>query len=202
MKSNLLMRRTVVACALLALTVGTARADGPRTELARLVPDEVAVCLLFGDLRGQSEKLQQSGWLKKVRKSPLGRELAEALDGAKLGQFGELLQKRLGVTWPQLRDEVLGDAVILAYQPGPPDRPDDEQGLLLLKARDPALLAKLLERLNAVQKQSGELKKLEARQHQGKTYFRRVEGEGEQFYHLDGGLLAFSGHEAMIKQVL
>ncbi len=202
MRVTLLSRSTVLACALLSLAAGVVRADGPRTELARLVPDKVAVCLVIGDLRGQADKMKQSAWLKKVRESPLGRDLAEALNGAKLGQFGDLLQKRLGVTWPQLRDEVLGDAVIFAYQPGPPDRPDDEQGLLLLQVRSPAVLAKLMERLNAVQKKSGELKKLEARQHQGKTYFRRVEGDGEQFYHLDGGLLAFSGHEAMLKRVL
>src|SRR5947209_20353262 len=108
-------RSTVTVCALLALAVGPARADSPREELARLVPDEVAVCLLFGDLRAQADRMKDPGWLKKVRSSPLGQELADALEGSKLGPFGDLLDKRLDMTWPQLRDEVLGDAVILAY---------------------------------------------------------------------------------------
>ena len=143
----LVFRSTVIACALLAPCAALARADGPRSELARLVPDGVAVCLVFGDLRAQTDKLKDSGWLKKIRSSPLGQELADALEGVNLGQFGMLLEKRLGVTWPQFRDEVLGDAVILAYQPGPPDRPEEEQGLLLLQARNPELLAKLMQRL-------------------------------------------------------
>jgi len=182
----------MMACALLALAAPSVRADGPRTELARLVPQEVAVCLIFGNLRAQTNKIKQASWMKQVRASPLGQQLASALDAPRLGPFGEMLEKRLGLTWPQLRDEVLGDAVLMAYQPGPPDRPEDEKGLLLLKARNPALLGKLIQQLNDVQTKSGELKSLQKRQHLGKTYFRRLEGTSEQFYYLEGGFLAFS----------
>src|SRR5207253_2458765 len=98
---TLLSRSLLTVCAVLAPAAGIARSDGPRTELARLVPDEVAVVLVFGNLRDHADKLKQSAFLKKVRSTPLGQELADALEGAKLGQFGELLEKRLGITWQQ-----------------------------------------------------------------------------------------------------
>ena len=41
-----------------------------------------------------------------------------------------------------------GDVVVFAYRPGPPGQPEREQGLALLRARDDALLARLIERIN------------------------------------------------------
>src|SRR5207237_1707392 len=95
-----------------------------------------------------------------------------------------------------------GDALVLAYRPGPPDRPDEEQGLVLVRARNPKLLAALLDRVNAVQKESGELERLEACTHRGQTYYRRVDHKGTNYYFLRGPVLALAPHEAILRQAL
>jgi hypothetical protein len=179
-----------------------ARAQAPREELVRLVPDDVALCLVINDLRGQHDKLLRSPWIKRVSQSPLGKALREAPELLRLGKLKDALRKNLGVTWPQLRDEILGDAVVLAYRPGPPGKPEQEEGLLLLWARDRELLATIVGRLNEHQRKAGELKEVQARKHAGLTYHRRVEAEGESFYFLDGPVLAFAAREGLLRQAL
>jgi hypothetical protein len=198
------MPRFLAALAALVFLVSgaPAQAPAPRDELLRLVPDDVALCLVVNDLRGQGDKLFQSAWLKHLKESPLLQALGEAPELLQLAQVKEQLQKRLQITWPQLRDEILGDAMVFAYRAGPPGKPERDQGLLLLHARDPKLLAGLLERLNAIQLKNGELKEVRQREHRGVKYVERVEADGRQFYLLDGSFLAFSGQEAMLKSVL
>ena len=75
----------------------------------------------------------------------------------------------------QLRDDILGDAIVAAYRPGPPGKPDEEQGILLLRARNATLLASLIDRFNEAQKKSGDLIKLEEREYQGVKYYLRVD---------------------------
>lgn len=186
---------------LLPLPAGTAQ-ETPRDHLLRLVPDDVGVCLVINDLRSHGEKLLRSPWLKKVRETPLGKALANAPELLKLSKLDEQLKKHLNVTWAQLRDDILGDAIVLAYRPGPPGKPEQEHGVLLLYARKPELLAKLVERFNHEQKKTGELKDLQVREHKGLKYHRRVEADGDNFYALQGPVLALTAHEPMLRQVL
>src|SRR5262249_27241043 len=94
------------------------------------------------------------------------------------------------------------DAVVFAYRPGPPGQPDKEQGLALLRARDDALLTRLIERINEDQKKSGELKALQERVHKGVKYYRRTEAKGNRFYWTSGPLLAYTGEEDLLRRVI
>jgi hypothetical protein len=112
------------------------------------------------------------------------------------------LREHLKISAAELRDDILGDLVILAYRPGPPGKPEQEQGLLLLRARNEKRLAELLERITLVQRTSGDLKQLDERTHHGKTYYHRVEKKGENYYYRNGPVLAFSTREAILRQVM
>ncbi|MCI0461378.1 MAG: DUF3352 domain-containing protein [Gemmataceae bacterium] len=182
--------------------VGPALAQTPREELIRLVPRDIGFCLVIGDLRTQYDKLVRSPWIKAVRESPLGKTLLNAPEIAQFGKLEEALRKGLGVSWAQLRDDILGDAVVLAYRPGPPGKPEQEQGALMLWARNRELLARLVERLNEEQKRAGELKEIQSGTHRGLKYQRRVEKDGESFYHLDGPVLVFTAQEEMLLGIL
>jgi hypothetical protein len=199
--TSLLRSPRLLASLLLPLSAAVASA-APRDDLIRLVPDDVGFCLVIGDLRAHHEKLLRSPWIKAVAESPFGKALRNAPEFAQLRQVEAQLRKRLNVTWAQLRDEILGDAVVLAYRPGPPGKPEEETGLLMLWARDRALLARLVEALNREQKKAGELKSVEERVHKGLKYHRRIEAEGETFYYLDGPVLAFAPQEEILRQVL
>lgn len=174
----------------------------PREEVLRLVPDNVGFCLLVQDIRPQLEAFLGSDFFQKFQASPLGRALGRSEEIRKLGEMEKILKTYLQVDFATLRNEIFGDAVVFAYRPGPPGKPELEQGLFLVRARDPALLSRLLERLNQLQKQSGELKELERRTHQGVEYFARVEPKKVQFYFLRGPILALATQEEMMRQVI
>src|SRR5262245_64699570 len=64
--------------------LATARADSPSAELLRLVPDDVAFCLVVRDLRGTYAALLESPFVEKLRASRLGAALRSAPELGKL----------------------------------------------------------------------------------------------------------------------
>lgn len=197
------LRTLLFTASLAGLCAVPARAAGPRDELLRLVPDDVALCTILQDLRGHSAALSGSPLAAEFRKSWLGIAVSGAPELTRLAEMEKHFKDATSVDWPQLRDEILGDCVVLAYRPGPPGKPEDEQGLLLIRARNGQLLANLIERLNAAQKKSGDLEKLEEREHDGVKYFRRVEKKQvPYFYWMQGAVLAVSPQEAMLQRAI
>lgn len=179
-----------------------AAAASPREELLRLVPQDVGFCLLVQDLREHSQAFLQSPFLAKLCGTPLGAKLMQAPEAAVLAQVKRNFEAALGLPLEQLRDEILGDAFVLAYRPGPLEQPDLEEGLLALRARSPALLSKLVNRINAVQRQAGELKQVETLQHRGFSYQRRTLAGSENFCYQQGGLLLFATGEKLLQDAL
>src|SRR5262245_3193443 len=119
---------------------GESRASPPRDELLRLVSGDAGFCVVVQDLRGHLARLEQSPFAARLGASRFGQAFRNAPEFRKLATLDEQLLAHLNVSWPQLRDDILGDAIVLAYTPGPPGRPDDEQGLLLVHARQPQLI--------------------------------------------------------------
>jgi hypothetical protein len=176
----------------------SASAAAPRDEVLRLVPEDVGFCLIVQDLRDHADALAASPFVEQFAQTPLGAAIGSAKETEKLKALEKEFQKALGIDWTRLRDDVLGDAVVLAYRPGPPGQPKQDQDLVLIRARDAKLLAELIDRLNQVQKDRKEVKELEERRYKGQTYFRRVESEKENFYFLHGPVLAVSSREEML----
>jgi hypothetical protein len=175
-------------------------AAAPRDDLLRLVPDDVGFCLLLQDLRGHADALKDSPFIEQIRSSPLGEWVRNTPELSQLDAIEEnTLRKKLGIDWTRLREDILGDALVLAYKPGPPDK---EQGLVLVRARDAKTLAELIDRVNRVQKESGELKELEEREHRGLKYYKRVDRKETGYYCLRGPVLMYSGQEEMLRQAL
>jgi hypothetical protein len=171
-----------------------------RDELLRLVPKDTAICLVVHDLRGHSQHL--AAWYDRLQRSPLGKGLVEAPEFRKLARFEDDLKTLLNFDWPRLRDDILGDAVVFAYRSGPPDRPQDEEGLLLLQARSAGALIQLVDRLNEQQKKAGEIKDIVAVEHAGRRYFRRIEKDNTHYYYIDGRLLVFTTKEPTLRAVM
>ena len=189
----------LVACLLVA---SAACATSPRDELLRLVPEDVGFCLVIEDLRSHGTAFLASPFFKQFRASPAAGKIVDSPETKKLSEIDQFLERNLHITSIQLRDEIIGDALVLAYRPGPPGKPQDEEGLFLLHARNPKLLAELLDRINDLQKQSGDLEKIEERVHKDRKYFHRVDSKSENFYYLRGPLLAFSTREGILKQLI
>jgi uncharacterized protein DUF3352 len=187
---------------LLITLASLARAATPRDELLRLVPADVGFCLVVQDLRGQSEAILRSPFMKQWQESTIGKAIANAPEHQKLAEFEAQLKAGLGVSLRQLRDDIFGDAIVFAYRPGNPGKENQEMGLMLVHARDAKLLSEITSRFNELQKQSGDLKDVLDREHRGVKYQCRVEPHTQNYVYLHGSLLAFSTNETMIQQVI
>lgn len=191
-----------LALGLLALAAPL-RAATPRDELLRLVPDSVGFCVVLQDLREYAAAWQSSPLLDQLRRSPLAVKIQQSDDLKKLDRLESRLKDKLGLDWARLRDDLLGDALVLAYRPGPPDKPEREQGVFLVRARNARVLAELIERLNKVQKEDGVLQELDERRHNGVRYHRRVErGRPPAFYYVNGPVLAVSEQEDILRECI
>jgi hypothetical protein len=180
-----------------------APAAAPESELLRLTPKESTFCVVVRDVRGFTASAWDGPFANAFRQSALGKALAAAPETAQLEAFMQMLPKALQVEWAKVRDEVFGDAIVLAYQNGPPGKPEGERGLLLTWTRDSKLAASVIERLNAVQKDSGELTELRPEMHKGETFYRRVKNKGpNEFYFQKGQIFAFGTHESAIRRAI
>src|SRR5262249_32033523 len=140
--------------------------------------------------------------VQQLHKSPMGALLKNDRDWRKINVGREQVEALLGLDWTKLRDDIFGDAVLFAYRPRRPDQQLDDQALFLVRARDSQALAKLVERVNALQKAGGEVKAIEAREHNGQAYFQRVDAKAAPFYALLGPLLIVASDEGFLREVL
>lgn len=197
----MIMRWILIVAVACGLAIPS-HAAGPRDELLRLVPEETAICLVVQGLRDRSKFVAESplaAWIAANSKSTIG----SAAELQKLKEVETLFTTFLGVSLSELRDDIFGDAIVLTYQPGPPGQPDAERGCAMLMARDPAKLAKLIEKLNSVQKTTGELAAIDAKAHRGITYHkRRKSNDSGEYYLLQDGLFVFAAQESSIQAVI
>jgi hypothetical protein len=199
-----MIRMRKIAWLVLVTVFGTAaplRAQSlPSDDLLALVPKEFGFCLTVNDLRGNWQRVQQAPWMQSLKQSPVGQAILNAPEFQDLAKFERDLKQHLGLDWPTLRDDVLGDAVVFAYRP--PAAGEAEQGLVLVKPRRPETLSGFIDRLNAVQKKAGELKELEEKTHAGVKYYRRVHAKNTHYYFRNGGVFGLASHEDVLRAVL
>ena len=183
--------------AVLAWAVPAVACAGPRDDLLRLVPDDYTFCVVGQNVR---DALGKAAALQRLAATPLVKLLRDSDEGRKAGEMAEFLMKELEVTPAQVRDDLLGDVVVFAYRKGPAGRPDQEDGLFLVHARDPALLARVVGRVNDAQTRNGEIKAVEALD----GYSRRVKPDGavRDYFALDGAFLAYSTKEGLLRTTL
>jgi hypothetical protein len=172
-----------------------------RSELLALLPDDFAVCVVMHDLRGHAARWEQSDWLKTFRASPVGKSFLDAPEVRQLDRWQSEMKKHLDLDWPALRDDILGETLILAYSPGPRNKPGDERGLFLLHVHKPERLVQVIDRLNEAQTRSGEVRLTELH-HKGNTYYRRVQTGKTQYYSIKGSLAAVATKEEIIQAFL
>ena len=192
----------VLTLILAVAIVSPGRAASPTEELLGLVPDDVAFCLVVRDLHGHMRALLASPFAQSFPKSALAGLLKQSPEIQKLVVFDQQIRTHLGVDLAGICDRLASEAVVLAYWPNPPGKTDQDQGLVLVRGRDPRGLADFIDRLNRVQKESGDLTALEPRDFRGATYYQRVDPKGKHFYYVHGPVLVFSGQEKVLCQAI
>lgn len=186
-------------------TPGSVANAVPRDELLRLVPDDMMLCVVLQDLREHAKVLDKNdSFLSALRQMPFAQAQMASPDFKKLHNFYQTILKELSITPDQLRDDLLGDSVVFAFRQG---KQDPDQALLLVWARDAKLLATVLDRVNEIQKKSGDLKELRPSKHGKRDYIERVKLKDGQpteseYYFIQGNLLAFSQRETLLKDAI
>jgi hypothetical protein len=195
-----------VALAGLFLVTSPAPAEALSTIVLQTAPPDANFVLLINGLKDHSTELLDSPFAKALRSSRLGQTVAGMPEVAQLQSARKQLEAGLGVEWSSVRDHLLGECVLFAYYAGPPGHPEQERGLILTWLSTPGreLADKLLERLNKIQTDSGELKEVRTLTHNGVSYIQRVKTKGppEFFLFHRNGVLAISSQELAIKQVI
>jgi hypothetical protein len=200
MKRNTLMSSTRWISSLVVILCGWSclRAANPADELLRLVPEDVGFCVVIQDLREHGERLAASPFVKQLRVAYLNK----SPEWAQMQGLNEFFQKQFEVDLTRVRDDILGDAVVFAYRPGPPGKPHEEQGLILVQARNAELLATLVRKFNEAELSEGKLKEVKEAEFKGEKYFRRIKPEGEDLYAIRGGTFVLATRDQMLQEVL
>ncbi len=178
-------------------------------ELLRLVPADATVVVTLEGLRDQYRSLSVSRLVADLHRLPSVRAWLESEKYRHLERSCADIEAFLGVKLSDLRDELIGDAVVLVLRldPDAPPDPSQARGLFLLRARDRGLLERLIAKINSSQQTSGELERVEDRSFAGTTYHVRTFPAGagrppESYISYPDGTFAFSNSATLIQGVI
>ncbi len=193
----------------LATTALAGESDSPARELQRLIPPDASVVLTVEDLRGQVRELMASRLASEFLKLPAVKTWFDSEKYEQLATARDQIEGLLRTKLTEIRDQVLGDAVVIALRlpPGSPIDPGRAQGLLVLKAANPALLKRLIDLINTTQKQNGELAAVVERKRGNTSYFIREFPAGsdhlpEAFVTFSDGTFAMSNFGGLIDDLI
>lgn len=192
-------RSSFVFVVLSTMLPGTVAVAKPRDELLRLVPENVHFCLLLQDLRAHLDDFAASPFLEAFNESPLGHKSRALPIDQPLGEVGGVLREHLGLSLKQLRDDFLGDAVVIAYRGGTVENPNREQGLILLWARKPDQLPALVEKINRFP----DIRNVETIELNKEMYYSREHLGGDRdFLLVRGNVVAYANDESLIRELI
>jgi hypothetical protein len=200
---------TALGLTLLIATGQTAAADPgapPSEALLRLVPPDAAVVLTVEGLRDHARAFGGSRLADDLWRLPAVRAWLDSEKYRHFEQSRAKIETILGANLTELRDELFGDAVVLALRL-PSDPTQEARGLVLVQARNQALLQRVIRIINTTQQESGELSKVVAHQRAGTTYYVRefpaAAGRPPEWYvAYPDGTLALSNSETLIQAVI
>lgn len=190
------------AFAVLLIVAGNGRAN-PGDQLLKLAPPEPGFAVLVQNLGNELDKWQQSPLAKWFWQSELQHKLADDNDRENWQLFTALLEAQFGVTTQQLIEDVFGNAILFCYTPASRDGKHAESGLILIAPRKPETLTQLIDNLNRLQTESGEIQSVKQLNYRNMSYTVRAHNEGHKEYYLfQQKVFAFSGQEAEIQKLI
>ena len=160
---------TIVLCARGFAAAQDPAGNSPADAMLRLVPPDSAVVLSVEDFRQQFRAFTSSPLFAGLKQLPAVKAWIQSEKGQQLLRSRDQIEAVLGTKLSDICDELIGDAVVLALELRPEEPADSSQarGLLLVQARDRALLERLIQVVNDKQKASGELAQVTEREHRG-----------------------------------
>lgn len=199
----------VLACACL-LPAPLARAEETSADaLLKLLPANAGAAMAVENLRDRWAEVVESDQANRIRALPAFRAWLDSPGVRDFTRARDQILNFLQTSQAEIRDEILGDAVVLAILPprDPAESPSRARGLLALKARKPDLLKRLIDRINEVQKQEGEIAEVVETKRGELAYFTRrfpdaAHRLAEVYVLFPDGVFALSNSEAAIREAI
>ena len=192
-----------LAPTLILAIAASARGDRPADDLLRLVPPDAGATLVVEGLHDRARVVLEDPILDGLRRLPAVEAWRASAQGRRLRGLLIGLERASGVDLATLRDDLLGDAVVLTLRLGPTDPPDQARGMLLLRFRDPRVLRRLVEAANDAEKRAGRAIDETTRQHRETTYtvrsFRQDARPTEYYAILGDDTFAWTNSEDLIR---
>lgn len=202
------MRRTIWIAAFLLLGAGMpilARAQHDRDALTLIAPDALGA-LVVEKLREHSRTILESELVRRLGELPAVRGWLEAEGFRRFEESRKSFESGLGVSWDRLRDDVLGDTVVLSLHTGPDRSLATARGVLLTRIRDAELVRSLASRINAGETADGTLREVISRTHEGMAYsvrrFRDPARPEEAYAILDDRWFVWSNSSELVVQLI
>ncbi|MFO0887686.1 MAG: hypothetical protein U0790_00920 [Isosphaeraceae bacterium] len=178
--------------------------DRPADRLLDLLPPDAGLTLTIEGLRDGAADFLASPAADRLMDLPAARAWLASDQFRKLAAARREIEAGTGMGLLEIRDELLGDAAVLAMYQSRGAPPDDARGVLLLRPRDPDRLARLVDAVNRADARI--LRRLGTRSHRGVPFtmreFRGGTKPDEWYAMLDGPVLAWSNSEALIRAVI
>src|SRR5262245_23091978 len=197
------MTRLAGLTLLATLTAAAPGAAAPRDELLRLVGDDASFCFLMQDLRRHARELGGSPFAERLAQGPFAKGLLASKEFRDVGRVEDQFLRHVGLDLNKVVDDWSATRVVLASGQVPAASPTDDKDWFLtwVAARPPA--ERVIERINELQRGSGELKELRVVEHAGGKYTRRVKnGRKDEYVYRRGNVLAFSSDEDMVRRAV
>lgn len=183
------------------------RGAGPAEPLLRLVPSDAGVTLVVEDLRGHAREFFASPLAEGLGRLPAVRSWLASDRSRSLRSACRQIESLLGKPIVAIRDDLLGEAVVLTLRLPQHGRQEEARGMLLVRVRDRALLDRLIDGVNAAQKEKKELQTLVERASGNGSYWVRefpaaTRRPAEYYTTLDDNTFAWSNSEEMVQGVI
>lgn len=192
----------------LSLSLGLASAAPSRADdsVLKLVPADAGLILSIDDAREHAREILKTNIVQEFRRLPAVEAWRKSPKVQKSIESREKIEEFLEASFQQIGDEIFGDSVALALI-APTDSPRDARGLLVLQARDPELLKRLIDKIDAEQKKKGEVTESAEHKRGEITYVTRkfrddLRRPDETFATFPDGTFALSNSKDLIEWVI
>ncbi|AGA29665.1 hypothetical protein [Singulisphaera acidiphila] len=205
MRSHVTKRFFALSLALAAAV--TSQGAGLADPLLRLTPPDAGITLAIEDLRGHTQEYLASPLAGRLARLPFVRSWMDSPQVASFQAARRQIETVLGTTLKNVRDELLGDAVVLTLWVPPQGKQEEARGMLLIRARDRKLLGRLIEGINDSQTKKGELLRIVERTRNGISYQVRefapqAKRPAEYYTTLADQTFAWSNSEELVQGVI
>lgn len=186
---------TVLALGVLSAPVAAGSVE--TDEILRVLPADMAACIVIEDLSDHLDVITESSWFKQTCDHPLVQRWLASSNYVSFEQLLAFFPLYFGISNEKLIDDLLGESVVLSFRPGEDNEPP--VGLVALRAANEETLSAVIERMTEPRPN----REIRRHEHMGVSFYERTEFEGRVDFLLRlGPVVVLSDKRSAIESVI